>query len=281
MNEKEISLQKDFIKGREPKILCLDLEISPMLAYTYEAYEGNVLKIKVQPQIVSFAYSWQNEKQIHVRSLPDYPGYTPGILKLDDKKIVTELHEIMHKADMIYGHNIRAFDLKHARARFLVHNLKVSKKWITEDTLIIARKYFKFPKNNLNEITEVLGIGTKTKVKHSDVIWDCIDGDMKAWEAMQAYVKQDIVITKSLYSRIAPWHETHYNLNLFRRKGNSCTLCGSTHVHSEGPRYNKFTISERFSCLKCGHYWTSGVIARAPRQEPPNAETEPVLQSNV
>lgn len=274
MQASDLAVNKDFIKGREPKILCLDLEISPMLAYTYEAYEGNALKIKVLPQIVAFAYSWNDEKEIHVRMLPDY-HYKSGILNMNDKHLVEELHDIMHEADVIYGHNIRAFDMKHARARFLVHKLPVTKKWITEDTLTMARKYFKFPKNNLDFLTEQLGIGTKTKVKHSDVIWDCIEGDMGAWKSMKEYVKNDIAITKPLYKELAPWHETHYNLNLIRRNGNSCPLCGHTKTHRRGYQHLPTGLRQKYACLSCGKWWTGEYVARAL-----DGTTEAVIQRN-
>src|SRR3972149_6101570 len=170
----DISQQKDFIRGEKPVRCALDFEISPMLVYTYEAYEGNALKVKVLPQIVAAAWKI-DDNPTEVRVLNQYKGYKSGIFQLDDKPLIKEMHEVLAGVDFIYGHNVKDFDLKHLRARFIYHGLPVPKKWIVEDTLKIARKYFKFPKNNLDFLTETLGMEGKTDVKHSDVIWKCID----------------------------------------------------------------------------------------------------------
>lgn len=272
MNEKTLAENKDFIRGRKPNTLCLDLEISPMLAYTYEAYDGNVLKIKVLPQIVAFAYSLNGGKII-AKALPDYKGYKPGILNIDDKELVKELHEVMEGVDFIYGHNVRDFDIKHAKARFIIHDLAVTKKWVVEDTLKIARKYFKFPKNNLDFLTEELDIGTKTDVKHSDVIWACIDGDMKKWEAMKKYVIQDIKISVGLFKKLSPWHETHTNLNLFTRKYQSCPVCLSQKTQRRGRDISSRGFFRwKYQCQSCGHWWRGERIEK---------EVERVEQFNI
>jgi len=254
MNEEHVARQKDFIRGREPIRCAIDLEISPMLVYTYEAYEGNALKVKVAPQVV--AASWKiNDKPIEVRVLNQYKGYKSGIFNLNDKPLIKELHEVLDGVDILYGHNCKDFDVKHVKSRFIYHDLDVPKKWVIEDTLKIARKYFKFPKNNLDFITELLGMEGKTDVKHSDVIWKCIDGDPKAWKAMADYVRQDIKITHALYQKLAPWHETHYNLNFIKRKGTiACKVCLGTDLMLKGYDYSGRTFCrQKYKCKTCGH----------------------------
>lgn len=278
MNEEDVAVQKNFIRGVMPKVLCLDLEISPMLSYNYGAYESNALKVLIHPMIVAYAYSWG--EGIYAKTLNEYAGYKPGILNLNDREIVGDLHALMEEADFIYGHNVRDFDIKHAKARFVFHGYPVSKKWFIEDTLKIARKYFRFPKNNLNELTELLGIGTKTEVKHSDVIWGCIDGDEKKWLAMKAYVIQDINISMGLYKKLAPWHETHFNMNLIARMGNACPVCLSNNQMKYGQRPKAGGIFQRWACRDCGKQWLGDKIAHAHRAEMPLDETERVTQSN-
>lgn len=272
MKIEHVATSKNFLHGRKPKILYFDLEISPMLVWTYSAYEANALNIKMMQQIVSFSWQWEGEKVIHVRVLPDYKGYKPGVTRLDDKALVKELHEVMEEADVLVGHNIKDFDVKHAKARFIYHGLAVSKKWVIEDTLKMARKYFKFPKNNLDFLTEQFGLGKKTDVKHSDVIWKCIEGDMKAWKAMAIYNVQDIKLTRGLYKKLAPWHETHSNLNFFLRKQRTCPVCLSERKgRFVKYRYGK-TIKKQFQCRDCGKYWTEGK---------PDEDYEKVTQSNT
>lgn len=272
MNEKEIARQKNFLHGRKPRILYLDLEISPLLTWTYSAYEANAVSINKLQQIVSYAWQWEGDTKIHVRALDDYPGYQAGIPKLNDKKLVHELYELLQEVDIIIGHNIQDFDLKQARARFIYHELPPTFKFKTEDTLKIARRYFKFPKNNLDALCEQLGIGTKSKVKHSDVIFDCIEGDKEAWKAMKKYNKQDIVLTRALYKKLAPWHETHNNLNFFLRRPNACPNCLSERpARFIGYKYTASQIKMQWRCKDCGKYWTGDKV---------DEDYEKVKQSN-
>jgi DNA polymerase elongation subunit (family B) len=280
MELKNLAEQKDFIRGREPKILYFDLEISPMLVWTYAAYEANALKVKKQPQIVSVAWQWEGEKKIHVRTLPEYKGYKPGISRLDDKELVKEFYDVMAEADVLIGHNIKRFDIKHAKARFIYHDLPVCKKWIIEDTLLMARKYFKFPKNNLDTLCKHFGIGSKSKITHASVIWGCIDGDMKAWKQMAQYNKQDIVLTRGLYKKLSPWHETHANLNVFKRQHEACPGCTSTNTHRQGFKFIKAGIRRQHQCQDCGKWWLGEFVARPPKKGQLETFTERVDQQN-
>lgn len=258
--EEWVSEQKDFQRGVEPKLLYLDLEISPMLVFTFSAYEANAISIKMHPQIISFSWSWNDEKKIYVRALPDYRGYKKGVNKLDDRNLVHELHDVMEEADVVIGHNIKKFDVKHAKARFIYHGLPVSKKWVLEDTLFMAKKYFKFPKNNLDQLAEHFGVGTKAKVRYIDSIWGCLDGDIKSWRDMAFYNVQDVRITREVYKKLAPWHETHFNLNYFRRVDGVCPHCTSKRMKHDGYRYNATSIKQRWKCGECGKNWTGAIV---------------------
>lgn len=276
MNEKEISVQKDFHRGEKVKILYLDLEISPMVALTFSAYEANAFQVKKPPIIIAFAYQWEGEKTIHGKILPDYEGYKAGLFNLDDKLLVTELYEVMEKANLIVGHNLKKFDIKHAKTRFYTHGLPPPRKWLIEDTLLIARKYFAFPKNNLDYLSEYDGETGKTREKYSDLIGGCIDGNLRDWQKMRLYNKRDIEITRNRYLKFRGWHETHTNLNFITRK-NDCPVCGSGDIQCRGyaKSFKKTAVAQRYSCNNCGKWWTGEYIARV-RDE----TLEPVIQSN-
>lgn len=276
MDEKSIAENKDFLRGRDPKIMVFDLEISPLLAYTFEAYESNAQKIEKTYQIISFAYSINNGP-IKVKALPDYKGYKPGVSNLDDKKLVHELYEVMEGVDMVVGHNIKKFDMKHAKGRFIYHGLQPLKKLMVEDTLFMAKKYFKFPKNNLDYLCEQLGIGTKTVQKYGDLIWGCIDGDKKSWNLLKKYNKVDVEINQKLYDKLSPWHETHSNLNLIKRGGQLCKVClangrPGNDIRRGGTVWTKTFGRQLYRCNVDGHAW------RGERLE---QESEKVDQANI
>jgi hypothetical protein len=58
----------------EPRILLFDIETAPAVGYYFDPYkEGNIIEIKEDWYILSFAYKWLDEKAVHVRALPDFP----------------------------------------------------------------------------------------------------------------------------------------------------------------------------------------------------------------
>ena len=261
MNEADVAKQKDVLHLPAPKILYLDLEISPMLSYNYEAYESNALKILVSPMIVSFAWQWEGDKKVYSMCVADYPGYKPGILKLDDKAIAKDLYDIMKDAQLIIGHNIRRFDLPMARARFLIHELSPIGGWQTVDTLTDFKRQFKFPKNNLDYLSELTGGEGKTYLKHSDLIWKCLEGDKKEWDLMKTYNKRDVSITRDLYMKTRGWYTNHPNLSFYTRDERECPVCHSQKVQSRGnQKYFRQGIRQRYQCRDCGKWFYGQMI---------------------
>jgi len=260
LDEAAVARLSDTPKYDDAKILYLDLEISPMLSYNYEAYDSNALKILVSPMIVSFAWQWEGETKISCMTVADYPGYKPGILKLNDKEIAKDLHEIMSSADIVIGHNCRQFDIPIARARFLFHGLPPTRPWQIIDTLKDFKKQFKFPKNNLDYLSGLLDGEGKTELKHSDLIWGCLEGDKKKWREMATYNKRDIKITYDLYQKTKGWYTNHPNLSFYTRHPSECPTCHSTKIVNQGVRMNRTGTKKRYSCRQCGRWFTGELL---------------------
>lgn len=255
MLEKQIAEQKDVDKGHTPRILFYDLEISPMLAWVYQAYDANTIKTEQAPKIISFAYQWSDEKTIHCKVLSDYKGYKPDRFNIDDKQVTVDLYNVMSEADLLIGHNSDNFDFKIANARFAYYGLDPLPNQRYYDTLKKARQLFKMPKNNLDEIYfyyfEEEG---KTKIKHSDILWDYLAGDKKAHEHMRAYNKRDIEITRAIYEKMSPFDKRHPNLTLLQRDGSRCKVCLSDKLERKPQSwYLRSVKRQRFKCLDCGH----------------------------
>jgi len=281
-----VRVSKDFLKGRETHVLLLDLEVSPILGTTYEAYKSNLIWIEKPPMIVTMAWQWFGEDEIHVKGLPDYDGYKPGWEHLNDRDLCEELYDLLEKADLIVGHNEKKFDLTIARSRFLAHGFRPTKEWFIEDTLQILWKRFRLPKNNLEAACEYVGLPGKTKFTHADFIKGCIAGNKEDWEGMKTYNARDIEITKAFYAKISPWNNSHANLNLILRGGQLCRVClangrTATNVAKNGTEYLKMSARAKYRCLTCGFHWKGEVIARARRPEPVEIELERVEQFNV
>ena len=56
--------------------------------------------------ILSAAWQWYGQDKVHVKGLCDYPGYRKG--SLDDKHLVTELHELFDACSLLVTSTISA-----------------------------------------------------------------------------------------------------------------------------------------------------------------------------
>jgi len=232
----------------KPKILLYDIETAPNLAYVWGKYEQDVIAYKQEWNMLSFAYKWLGESEIKCVTLQDFSDKT-------DKHLVTKLHKLFNEADVIVAHNGDEFDQKKAKARFIYHGLKPTRIVPSIDTKKVAKKYFNFNSNSLNDLGEHLGLGTKVKHSGFDLWLGCMNGDQKSWKLMARYNKQDVVLLEKIYNKFLPWMYTHPNMSLIRKQIKGCPKCGSQNTKKDGVRANSQTLQQQHQCKECGGYF--------------------------
>lgn len=258
INTKDIARQKDAI-GREPRVLFVDLENSPLLGFAWDGYETTLLDIVQDSKILCFSYKWQHEKKIRNVSLLDFP-YKPNRFKIDDSKVVTELWGLFNEADIIVAQNGDRFDVRVANARFLAHELPPPSPYVTVDTLKIARRHFKLAFNSLDHLCRFLGIERKVDAGGIHTWWKCMDGELKAWKHMIYYCNADVDRLVKVYDKMKGWHKTHPNLSLFTRNDDCCPRCQGTDYILNGKRLVALGWRQEYKCNGCGGYWRGMVI---------------------
>lgn len=233
----------------KPKVLIYDIENAPMLAYVWNCYQANTLKIVKHSYMLSFAYKWLGEKKTHVLSLPDYDLYDDD--PTDDWGLCDDLHALFNEADVVVGHNGVGFDDKVSRGRMLQNGFGPTSPHRTIDTLKIARKQFKFSNNKLDTIGELLNVGRKVPHAGMSLWFDCMDGCPKAWKKMCEYNKQDVDLLEEVYLKLRPWAYGHPDL-----RGDmtslACHKCGSFDLMKRGFSRTTRTIRQRYQCKGCG-----------------------------
>ncbi len=249
------------MENKKPRVLLVDIETAPSLGWTWGKWEQNVIAFKEDWYILSFAFKWLGGKGnetggrgIQFRGLPDYK-YSKN--SPNDKQLVHELWNLFDKADIIIAHHGDGFDVKKSNARFVFHGLKPPAPYKSVDTLKIARKYFKFDSNRLDDLAQYLGVGKKKPHSGTHTWFGCMTGDKKAWNTMRIYNKHDIVLLEGVYLRLRAWADTHPNLNNFSKNG-CCITCQSSKIQKRGINVSKTGYRERFQCCDCGA-WFSGV----------------------
>lgn len=223
------------------RTLLYDLEISPILGWTYETWDARVIRVEKESQIMSLSWKFLDE---------------PGVRNVnssstaDDLQAVDTLWCLMDQADIVVAHNAKKFDNRVAFARFMAHDMTPPSPFKTVDTLLAARKYFRFPSNSLNNVCHALGLGEKPKTTHADLWHDCIMGDEKAWKKMVKYNNNDVVLLEKLYLTLRPYITNHPNVSVSKDDG--CPRCGGLNTEWRGYATTNISTFHRFVCRECG-----------------------------
>lgn len=237
------------------KILLLDIETSPNLGYIWGKYEQDVISFKEEWIMLCFSVKWLGDKKTEVYALPDFKGYEKD--RFNDEKLVRKLWEYLNEADIVIAHNGDSFDVKKSNARFIYHRVEPPAPYKTIDTLKVARKYFKFNSNKLDDLGQHLGLGKKEETGGFKTWLGCMNGDSKVWSVMKKYNKQDVILLERVYLRLRSWMTNHPNMNLINATTNHCPICGHDKVQKRGFSLLKNGGRQKYQCKSCGG-WSQG-----------------------
>ena len=240
------------------RLLYLDLETFPILAYVWGLYQQDAIDVKTNWYIASFAYKWENDKKITVKSLPDYSRYNKNME--DDSALCRDLWDLYDQASVVVAHNGDRFDIRKSNARFIVHGFEPPSPYKSVDTLKIAKRNFAFSSNRLNALGDYFGFGRKLPHTGWDLWKRCLSGDRGAWATMKKYNVRDVELLEKVYLRLRPWHGQHPNMNE-RLDEERCPVCRSNNVQRRGVRTAIKRRYARLHCQACGH-WYSGEMVK-------------------
>ena len=232
------------------KILIIDIETAPNLAYVWGAWKQNVGQNQwlKKSYIMSFAAKWHGSDEVIYEDNR----------KNDDKKLVSVLFKLLDEADIVVAHNGRKFDLPVIVGRGVVHGFTPPSPYRIVDTLETARKEFRFVSNSLANLCEELGLTKKGQHKKfvGFELWkECLQGNKEAWEEMEVYNIQDILSLEELYVKLRPYMRNHPNVVYeVDEKGDiKCPKCGSANIQWRGYYYTAAGLCyRRFVCKDCG-----------------------------
>ena len=256
-----------------PKILIYDIETAPAAVWTWAWWKTNVIAVERDWYMLSVAYKWMGDDEVHFFCIADDPEFTPDTT--EDEFVVRRLHRLFNQADITIAHNGDRFDLTKANARFLVHNLGPTSPVQTIDTLKESRRYFNQYSHSLKELTRYLDIEQKMQNDGWDLWRGCMRGDPEWWEKMEEYNRQDVVALEELYLKIRPFIGTpgkraHPNLGHWSKGKLVCPNCQSEKVHrrGSGEALHRTIVSEfqTIHCQNCGAY--SRLRQRIPQPSP-------------
>lgn len=236
---------------RKARILILDIENSPAEGYFWGLFKQNIGIdfVKNSNFIICWSAKWLfDEEMMSERLTPE------EIRNMDDRRICHKLWELFNEADFIVAHNATKHDIPLSQTRFLVHQFPPNSPVRPIDTLIVAKKQFKFISNKLDFINRVLGLDVK--IHTGGELWvSCMAGNEKSLQEMSLYCDNDVKILEEMYVRIRGWIKNHPNVGVFTElKNECCPNCGSHDISWKG-RHKYSTNANLYptgQCNGCG-----------------------------
>jgi hypothetical protein len=240
------------------RVLLLDIENSPTLSYIWSLWTepSNFQMVEKDWYIISWSVKWLDEDEVVVRALPDYATYATQ--PSDDTLLLADLWDYLNEADVIVAHNGKRFDMRKINARFVVAGLPPPSPSRMVDTLLEARSNFMFTSNKLDDLGQILGVGSKADTGGFALWRSCINGDMEAWEKMKAYNAQDVLLLEKVYYKLRPFMRYHPNFGAYDdNEVEICSKCGSTNLIQQGYAQTDCSRFPKYLCKDCGS-WSRG-----------------------
>ena len=228
------------------KRLFFDIETSPNLGFFWKAgfrlridYE-NIIKERA---IICICWKWEHQKRIN--------GLTWDS-KQNDKRILRKFIEVLNAADEAVAHNGDQFDIKWIRTRCIKHGIPMMPKYISIDTLKIARAKFNFNSNKLDYVAKFLNAGQK--INNGGLgLWKQIilKKNKTALRKMVAYCKNDVILLEGVWKKMNLYVEPK---TVFSERG-ACPECGGFRREiNKRRRLASGTINIALRCIDCGKY---------------------------
>lgn len=228
---------------RPPRVLTLDIETSPALAYVWGLFDQNVsISQIVKPsRMLCFAGKWLGEKQPVFRS-----EYHDG-----KREMVAAAWELLNDADIVVGYNHVKFDIPHMNREFMLAGLVPPSPVQHVDLLQVMRRNFKMMSNKLGYVTSAVGLDTKLETGGQDLWNSVLAGDARAWEKFKRYNVQDVVITEQLFTLLSPWIKSPH-AGLWSGDMSACWSCGGVDLVPHGVTRSKTAVWPLVQCSVCG-----------------------------
>lgn len=246
---------------RGTRTLLFDIETMANKGWIWGKYEQDVIAYEEEWYMLSFSYKWLGETKTTVRSLPEFPGYKAG--RGNEKKLIGALWSLFNEADIIIAHNGNSFDIKKANAKFIEHGFASPSPYKQIDTKLVAKRYFKFNSNKLDDLAKILGLGRKINAGRFEDLWlPCHRGDLTAWKKMCTYNKHDVVLLEQVYLKLRCWMTNHPHVGILSDEKEACPNCGEHALNRRGYAIRgNLTRVRKLQCQKCGS-WTQKTIKK-------------------
>ena len=245
------------------KTILLDIETAPSLAYVWGVWKQNVgqKQLASHTRIMSCAV-----KDLEGDDIRYYESRGDN-----DREIVQKIIKELDDADFVIAHNGKKFDIPVINARAVVNGIKPPSPYRVIDTLLIAKREFRFIKNSLENLAIELNVPSR-KLGHGKYpgfeLWlACMAQDDEAWDEMREYNCMDVQVLEEVYLRMRPWYSIHPNVSTGNKsEEQSCPKCGGADLMKRGYFYTNKGQYQRYMCKGCGA-WSSATNTQNTKEK--------------
>jgi DNA-directed RNA polymerase subunit RPC12/RpoP len=239
------------MKGIIIKILLLDIETAPNLAYVWKLWDENIgLDALIESHyMLCWAAKWLDGDEVFFSSKQS--NSTANMLK--------GLHKLLEEADAVIHYNGKRFDIPHINREFLLNGISPPSPYRQIDLLETAKRQFRFPSNKLDYVARALGFEGKTEHTGFKLWVGCIENDKASWSKMQEYNIQDVLLLEKVYYKLRAWVKGHINFSLEATNQLVCPHCGGTHHVKRGFTQTLASTFQRYRCSDCGTWFKDNV----------------------
>lgn len=143
--------------------------------------------------------------ETRVRRADEYDHWNTG-RRSSDKALVEAILLDVEEADIVVAHNGTAFDVPFLRTRALIHGLQPVHPKKILDPVMLARRVFRFHRNSLEAISNVLGT-PDMKTRLLPRVWTAamFDGDVAALDDIVEHCIADVRVLAEVARKMAPY----------------------------------------------------------------------------
>jgi|APGre2960657404_1045060.scaffolds.fasta_scaffold00085_32 transposase-like protein len=257
------------IPETRPKILIFDLETSAAEVLAFgrnKQFISDDSVLKEGGKILTAAWKWLGEEQT------EFFGDLNEVVQGSDETVTAVLWDLFNEADAVVAHNALNFDVKVLRTRCLTNGLPPLPTVKILDTLVMAKRNFRFPTNRLNTLAQYLGFGEKVDTGGISLWRDVQSGDPEAFLKMIEYNIQDVVLLEKVYLALRSYGHagSTFNQGHYHTGKAVCPVCGSEDLEKTGRVVSTaVSLFEEIRCGGCGavHRTRQAVNTREERSK--------------
>lgn len=236
--------------------LILDTEWSYAIYYAFTDKKPQYLpakNIKHRQFCANASWKIEGSKTVDSVSVLDDPKQFRKDFR-NDRVCALAVHKAMSDADVIVCHNAD-FDLKMLNVIFIFHGLDPIPQKKVICTLKVARKYFRFAGNSLDDILKFFGHSGKEEKPD----WvGLTEGDPEQIKKSIFYCSGDVLGLEKILFIMKPYMIRELPKPRFKGAGQyggieCCDACQSTRLRNRGIGGATNKTYLRVSCLECGH----------------------------